>query len=61
MMPIMTALDADEDGEISAEEIENAVAALKELDKEIAAVKELVQSELFLDLIPPEVRLTAGT
>jgi histidine ammonia-lyase len=31
------------------------------LAPEIAAVKELVQSELFLDLIPPEVRLTAGT
>jgi Ca2+-binding EF-hand superfamily protein len=31
--PLMTALDADEDGAISAEEIEKAVAALKKLDK----------------------------
>ncbi|MFH1919966.1 MAG: EF-hand domain-containing protein [Planctomycetota bacterium] len=31
--PLMVALDADEDGEISAKEIENAVAALKKLDK----------------------------
>lgn len=31
--PIVTALDADEDGVISAKEIENAVAALKKLDK----------------------------
>lgn len=30
---LMTALDADKDGKISAKEIENAVAALKELDK----------------------------
>jgi Ca2+-binding EF-hand superfamily protein len=32
-LPIMIALDADKDGEISAKEIENAVAALKTLDK----------------------------
>ncbi|MEZ6054984.1 MAG: hypothetical protein R3C02_27025, partial [Planctomycetaceae bacterium] len=30
--PFMTALDTDKDGEISAEELENAVAALKTLD-----------------------------
>ena len=34
MFPIMAALDADEDGEISAAEIDNAVAALKSLDKD---------------------------
>lgn len=34
MFPVMAALDADEDGEISAKEIENAVAALKALDKD---------------------------
>ncbi len=33
MLPLMVALDADEDGEISAKEIENAVVALKKLDK----------------------------
>lgn len=32
-MPLITALDADDDGEISAEEIKNAVEALKKLDK----------------------------
>ena len=32
-MPLITALDADEDGEISAEEIKNAAQALKKLDK----------------------------
>lgn len=32
-MPLMIALDADGDGEISASEIEGAVAALKKLDK----------------------------
>jgi len=32
--PLMIALDADEDGEISAEEIENAVTALRKLDKD---------------------------
>ena len=32
MMPVLAALDADEDGEISSSEIENAVAALKKLD-----------------------------
>jgi len=32
--PLMVALDTDEDGEISAEEIENAVKALKKLDKD---------------------------
>jgi len=32
--PLMVALDADEDGEISAKEIENAVEALKKLDKD---------------------------
>lgn len=31
--PVMVALDADKNGEISAEEINNAVAALKTLDK----------------------------
>ena len=31
-IPLVTALDADEDGEISAEEIEKAVQALKKLD-----------------------------
>ena len=34
MLPIMIALDADKDGEISSSEIENAVAALKSLDKD---------------------------
>ena len=33
-MPLMLALDADRDGEISAEEIKNAVAALKKLDRD---------------------------
>jgi Ca2+-binding EF-hand superfamily protein len=33
MLPVMKALDADGDGEISAKEIENAAAALKTLDK----------------------------
>jgi Ca2+-binding EF-hand superfamily protein len=33
MMPIMKALDANEDGELSAEEINNSVVALKKLDK----------------------------
>ena len=33
MMPIVSALDENGDGEISAEEIENSVAALKALDK----------------------------
>ncbi len=33
MPPVMVALDADKDGEISAEEIANAAAALKTLDK----------------------------
>ena len=33
MMPIIKALDADKNGEISMAEIENAVAALKTLDK----------------------------
>ena len=33
MLPVMQALDADQDGELSAKEIENAVAALKTLDK----------------------------
>ena len=33
MLPLMQALDADQDGELSAKEIENAVAALKTLDK----------------------------
>lgn len=32
--PLMVALDADGDGQISAEEINNAVAALKKLDKD---------------------------
>lgn len=32
--PLMVALDADEDGEISAEEINSAVEALKKLDKD---------------------------
>ena len=32
-MPIMAALDADKDGIISSEEIDNAVAALKSVDK----------------------------
>ena len=32
--PVLAALDADEDGEISAKEIENAVKALKGLDKD---------------------------
>ncbi len=34
MLPIMVALDADKNGELSTEEIENAVAALKTLDKD---------------------------
>jgi len=33
MMPLMQALDADGDGELSAAEISNASAALKKLDK----------------------------
>jgi hypothetical protein len=33
MFPVMAALDADGNGEISAEEIKGAVAALKKLDK----------------------------
>ena len=33
MLPIVAALDKDKDGEISAGEIEDAVAALKTLDK----------------------------
>jgi hypothetical protein len=33
-MPLMQALDADGDGELSAQEIENATAALKTLDKD---------------------------
>jgi hypothetical protein len=33
MLPLMTALDTDQDGELSAAEIEKAVAALKTLDK----------------------------
>ena len=33
MLPLMKALDADEDGEISTKEIDYAVAALKTLDK----------------------------
>jgi collagen type III alpha len=33
MFPLMVALDADEDGEISADEIKNASKALKKLDK----------------------------
>ena len=33
VLPIMPALDADRNGEISAKEIEDAVAALKKLDK----------------------------
>ena len=33
VLPVMTALDADRNGEISAEEIEDAMAALKKLDK----------------------------
>ena len=32
-LPIMMALDADQDGEISAKEIDSAVASLKKLDK----------------------------
>jgi len=34
MFPLMTALDTDQDGEISSEEIDGAVAALKKLDKD---------------------------
>jgi Ca2+-binding EF-hand superfamily protein len=34
MFPVMAALDADGDGEISSQEIEGAVAALKGLDKD---------------------------
>ena len=33
MMPVIAALDADKDGTISSDEINNAVAALKKLDK----------------------------
>ncbi len=33
MLPVMAALDADENGDISSEEIANATAALKTLDK----------------------------
>ena len=35
--PLLVALDADQDGELSSDEIENAVAALKKLDKALAA------------------------
>jgi hypothetical protein len=34
MLPVMKALDANSDRELSAEEINNAVAALKTLDKD---------------------------
>ena len=54
----------------SSEALESVVAAIRVrvapydhdrfLAPDIAAVKELVQSDLFLDLVPPEVRLTAG-
>jgi len=53
----------------SSEVLESVVAAIRDrvpaydhdrfLAPEIAAIKELVQSELFLDLVPPEVRLSA--
>ncbi|MBN1344739.1 MAG: class I SAM-dependent methyltransferase [Phycisphaerae bacterium] len=33
-LPMMTALDSDEDGTLSAKEIENAATALKQLDKD---------------------------
>ncbi len=39
--------------------IERDGAALA-LAPDIAALKELVQSDLFLDLVPSEARLTAG-
>jgi len=54
----------------SSDPLESVVAAIRArvapydcdrfLAPDIAAVKELVQSEIFLDLVPPEVRLTAG-
>ena len=34
MMPIIQALDADKNGELSTDEINNAIAALKTLDKD---------------------------
>ena len=34
MLPIIAALDANKDGEISAAEIKNAAAALKKLDRD---------------------------
>lgn len=45
--PIIAALDADRDGEISSEEIENAVAALKKLDKN--GDGKLTREEMFGD------------
>jgi len=45
--PVLAALDADHDGEISASEIQNAVAALKTLDKN--GDRKLVPGELFPD------------
>jgi len=43
--PVLAALDADHDGEISASEMQNAVAALKTLDKNEDG--KLVPAELF--------------
>lgn len=34
MLPVINALDANQDGEISSQELDNAVAALKQLDKD---------------------------
>ncbi len=54
----------------SSQALESVVAAIRArvapydhdrfLAPDIAAVKEVVQSDLFLDLAPPQVRLTAG-
>ena len=44
MLPVMNALDANQDGKISAQELENATAALKKLDKDNNG--ELTQDEL---------------
>ncbi len=48
MLPIIVALDADQDGTISAEEIKNAAAALRTLDKNKDG--KLDQSELMPDM-----------
>ena len=51
--PLMMALDADADGELSAEEISNAPAALKKLDKN--ADGKLSREELRPQGVPPRM------